>query len=389
MNGTQELYERYLEVYDEEEEDDRLMEKFKNEFLRDEMEEFLESLEIEIKSDWIKDDMAYQMLSIDIYESVKDIVREESEEEKSKEEKKVEIKTGSKERYEPTKLFGDFGIGAPTYIKRFWKEMQKEVDKNLKDFKISPEKYWIEIEKMWEEQSKVLKKNIERLAKTELPEEDVEKLKSEWEAFTEEMNFHLKEIPLEIELKRESIGDIIKDHTEESRDIMGDPERKLRDLYPLWFDMVKEVREELEDGRKMLEEKEEDLSDTWDEFSESISQELRELAEEHDEAKKLLEKWDLISDKLDKKMSKIPEKHDDIYKEFWENLGRKRPKLAKKIEEFTELTEKDYMDRIENVLEPIRSTYEKMIKPKKKDEKDEIKELKERIAELEKKLEEK
>jgi len=380
MDEVEELYERYLEVYDEEEEDDKLMEEFKNEFLRDEMEELLESLDIEIESDWIKDDMAYKMLSTDFYERVKEIVGETPEEGE-----KVEVKT--EKGFTPTKVFGDFGIGTPSYIKKFWKEMQKEVDKNLSDLKISPEKYWIEIEKMWEEQSEVVKKNIEMLAKRELPEEDVEKLMSEWEDFTEEMNFHLREIPLEIELRRESISDIIEEHTEKSREIMADPEKKLRDLYPLWFDLVKEVREELEDARNRLEDKEEALSDTWDEFSESITKELRELAEEHDEAKKLFEKWDLISDKLDKKMAKIPEKHDDIYKEFWESLGRKRPGLAKKIEEFTELTEKEYMDRIENILEPIRSTYEKMIKPK--DEKEEIKELKDRIAELEKKLEEK
>ncbi|MEF8833215.1 MAG: hypothetical protein V5A66_06855 [Candidatus Thermoplasmatota archaeon] len=385
MDKTDDLYERYLDVYDKGKEDDELMENFKNEFLRDEMEGFLESLEIEIKSDWIKDDMAYQMLSMDLYEEVKEMVEDSSEEEEEKE----EIETGSEESFTPTDLFGDFEMGAPKYIKKFWKEMQKEVDKNFKDLKISPEKYWGEIEEMWEEQSEVVKKNIERLAKTELPEEDIENLKNEWEAFTEEMNFHLKEIPLEIELRRESIGDIIEEHTEKSREIMAKSDRKLRDLYPLWFDMVKEVREELEEGRNRLEDKEEDLSDTWDEFSESISQELKELAEEHEEAKKLVEKWDLISDKLDKKMSKIPEKHDDIYKEFWENIGRERPKLAKKIEEFTELTEMDYIERIDNVLEPIRSTYEQMMKPKEKEEKEEIKELKERISELEKKLEEK
>jgi len=380
MDDVEKLYERYLEVYDEEE-DDKLMEKFKNEFLREEMEQLLENLEIEIKSDWVKDDMAYKMISTDFYERVKGKVGESSEE------KEVEVKKGQEESFAPTKLFGDFSIGAPSYIKKFWREMQKEVDKNLKDFKISPEKYWVEIEKMWEEQSKVVKKNIEMLAKKELPEEDVEKLKSEWKDFTKEMNFHLKEIPLEIELKRESISDIIEEHTEESREIMADPDKTLRDLYPLWFDMVKEVREELEDARNRLEDKEEALSDTWDEFSESISQELRELAEEHDEAKKLVEKWSLISDKLDKKMSKIPEKHDDIYKEFWESVGRKKPKLAKKIEEFTKLTEEDYIDKIENVLEPIRSTYEKMMKNKEKNEKEEIKELKKRISELEKKLE--
>jgi len=383
MDGTNELYERYLEVYDEEEEDDKLMKKFKDEFLREEMEQILESFDIELKSDWVKDDMAYEMISTDLYKKVEEAVTESSEEEEET------VETEFEEDLTPTKLFGDFNIGAPNYIKKFWKEMQKEVDKNLKDFKISPEKYWLEIEKMWEEQSEVVKKNIEMLAKTKLPEEDVEKLKNEWEAFTEEMNFHLKEIPLEIELKRESISDIIEEHTKESREIMADPGRKISDLYSLWFDMVKEVREELEEGRNRLEDKEEELSDTWDEFSESISHELRELAEDHDEAKKLLDKWDLISDKLDKKMVKIPEKHDDIYKEFWESLGRKKPKLAKKIEEFTELTEKDYMNRIEKVLEPIRSTYEKMTKPKEKDEKEEIKELKERITELEKKLEEK
>ncbi|MFW5946158.1 MAG: hypothetical protein ACOCSJ_03040 [Candidatus Natronoplasma sp.] len=383
MDRTNELYERYLEVYDEDEEDDKLMEKFKDEFLRDEMEDILESFEIELNSNWVKDDMASQMLSTELYKRVKDAVAESSEEEDET------VETGSKEPSTSAKLFGDFDIGAPSYIKKFWKEMQKEVDKNLKDIKISPEKYWLEIEKMWEEQSEVIKKNIEMLAKTKLPEEDVENLKSEWEDFTEEMNFHLKEIPLEIELKRESISDIIEEHTKESRKIMADPERKIRDLYPLWFDMIKEVREELEEGRNRLEDKEEELSDTWDEFSESITHELRELAEDHDEAKKLLDKWDLISDKLDKKMVKIPEKHDDIYKEFWESLGRKKPKLAKKIEEFTEITEKDYMDRIENVLEPIRSTYEKMMKPKEKDEKEEIEELKERISELEKRLEEK
>ncbi|MBS3789461.1 MAG: hypothetical protein KGY66_00910 [Candidatus Thermoplasmatota archaeon] len=385
MDDVNGLYERYLEVYDEEEEDDKLMEKFNDEFLRDEMEELLINLDVELESDWLKEDMAYQLLSIELYERVKDIVGEDSEEEKET----VKDEAKGEDIFTPTKLFGDFDIGAPKYIKKFWKEMQKEAGKNLKDLKISPEKYWIEIEKMWEEQSQVVKKNIEMLAKKGLPEEDVERLKKEWEDFSEEMNFHLKEIPLELEVKRESIGDIIEEHTEESRKIMAEPDRKLRDLYPLWFDMIKEVREELEDARDRLEDKEEALSDTWDEFSESISQELRELAEENEEAKKVLEKWELISSELDKKMSKIPEKHDDIYKEFWENLGRKRPKLAKKIEEFTEMTEKDYMERIENVLEPIRSTYEKMMKPKEKDQKEEIKELKERISELEKKLEEK
>jgi len=272
------------------------------------------------------------------------------------------------------------------YIKKFWKDMQDEVDKNLGDFRISPEKYLMEVEKMWEEQSQIIKKNIERLARTELPDEDVDRLKKVWNEFSEEMSFHLQEIPIEIELRRESIKDIMEEHTKKSREIIGDTERKMSDLYPLWFDMVNEIRDQLEEGRSRLEDKEEELYDTWDKFSEELTEELTEMAEENPKAERFLEKWELISGKLDKKISKMPEKHDHIYRDFWKSLGREKPRFARKIEELTEMTEIDYMDRIEKALEPIRTTYEKMVESKQKDKK--IEALEDRIAELEKKLEE-
>ncbi len=383
MDEAKELYERYLEVYDKEEDKDEIREILKDEFLKDEMEDLLASLDIEIQTGWTKDDMADQMLSVDFYEVVKGRLGKYGEE---KEESEPEVK---EEKFEPSKFFEGFTSEGPRYIKKFWEDMQKEVDKNLPGFKISPEKYWLEIEELWEEQSQVIKKNIERLARTELPDEDVDRLKAEWNKFSEEMNFHLKEIPLEIELRRETLNEIIEEHTEESRKIIADTDRKIRELYPLWFDMIKDIREELEEGRSSLEDKEEQLYDTWDEFSGTISEELKKMAEENETAENLLKKWSMISDRIDEKISKVPEKHDDIYRDFWENLGKEKPKLAKKIEELSEFTERDYMESIENLLEPIRSTYEKMIKPKETEKDKKISDLESRIAELEEKLEEK
>ncbi len=375
------LYERYLEVYDEEKDEDEIKEGLKDEFLKDEMNDLLSSLDIDVQASWTKDDMADQMLSVDFYEVVK------SRLERSMEEEEVEEKEEEKEEpFSADRLIGGLGMDTTKYIKKFWKDMQDEVDKNLGDFRISPEKYLMEVEKMWEEQSQMVKKNIERLARTELPDEDVDRLKEVWNEFSEEMSFHLQEIPIEIELRRESIKDIMEEHTKKSREIIGDTERKMSDLYPLWFDMVNEIRNQLEEGRSRLEDKEEELYNTWDRFSEELTEELTEMAEDNPKAERFLEKWELISGKLDEKISKMPDKHDHIYRDFWESLGREKPRLARKIEELTEMTEIDYMDRIEKALEPIRTTYEKMIESKQKDEK--IKALEDRIEELEKKLEE-
>ncbi len=383
MAKADELLERYLKVYEMKEDADDLLEELKEEFLKEEMEEIFEKCDMEVKTGWTKDEMAEEMLSEDFYEKVVTILKpsEEKKEEKSEKRKSV---------FSPSEFLKgiDLDFSEKDYMKKFWRDLQKEAETGLEDFKISPEKYWLEIEKMWKEQSEIIQKNIERLAKTKIPEDDVEKLKNEWNKFTQEMSFHLKEIPIEIELKKNSISGIIEKHTDESKEIMSDSERELRELYPLWFDMVKKVREELEEGRNVLENKEEELYDTWENFSNTISEELEELSEEYPAADDLLDKWNLISKKLDVKISKVPEKHDHIYRDFWESLGKKRPKLARKIEEITEKTEKDYMNMIEDALEPIRETYEQMIKPDKK-KKDEIKELKERIAELEKKLDEK
>lgn len=383
MDEADELYGRYLEAYDKKEDAEEIRDVLKDEFLKDEMEELLSSLDIDVQSNWTKDDMADQMLSIDFYEVVKGRVGQYDEEEEPEIEEEEEVDV-----FETADLLQGLTTDGGKYIKKFWEDMQKEVDESLGSFKISPEKYWMEVEDMWEEQSQVIKKNIERLAKTELPDEDVDRLKGEWEKFSGEMDFHMKEIPLEIEIRRETLKDVIQEHTDRSREIIADQDKKISELYPLWFDMVKEIREELGEGRKSLEDKEEELYDTWDEFSENITVQLKKMAKENENAEKLLKKWSLISDKLDKKISKIPKKHDHIYRDFWKNLGKEKPQLAQRIEEFTELAEMEYMDKLEEFLEPIRSTYEKMFKPglTKKDEK--IKTLEQRIEELERKLEE-
>ncbi len=385
MADKDNLFERYLETRKKTEDEEELIERLNVEFLKDEMEDLLEEVGVEVKSSWTKDEIAEHMISDEFFEKVKEEAG--SGEESGAEE--VEVKFTGEEKgeslFSAEKLLKGFDMASTRHIQKFWEDLQKEVDKGMKDFKISPETYWKEVEKLWKERSSEIQKSIERLAATEIPEEDLDDLKEEWQDFTKDMSYHLKEIPIAIELRKNAISDIIESHSDKSKKIIEDPDKKMRDLYPLWFDMVNEVREELEEGRNELEDMEEELYETWDEFSDNITEKMKELAEEHsEEGGEMLEQWSEISEEVDEKLSKVPEKHDDIYKEFWKNLGSKKPMLSKRIEE---LTKRDYEDMIGDFFKPMRDTFEKMIGTTERKE-EEIDELKERIAELEKKLEE-
>ncbi len=391
-----ELIQRYLETRDRTEEKEELIERLKVEFLKDEMEDLFEKLGVEVKTSWTKDEIAEQMVSDEFFKKVQkegDVEEEGSEEisEEESEGEEVEVNVTEEESedlFSPDKLLKGFDMASSRHIQKFWEDLQKEVEKGMKDFKISPETYWKEVEKLWEKRSLEIQKGIERLAGTEIPEEDLDDLKEEWQDFTKDMSYHLKEIPIAIELRKNAISDIIERHTDESREIIDDSDKKMRDLYPLWFDMVNQVRDELEEGRNELEDMEEELYDTWDKFSNNITEKMKELAKEHSEkGGEILEQWNAISEEIDDKLSKIPEKHDHIYKEFWKNLGSKKPMLAQKIEEFTT---RDYEDMIGDFFKPMKETFEKMIGPTETtgSKEKEIEELKERIAELEEKLEE-
>ncbi|MFO7791353.1 MAG: hypothetical protein R6W73_00020 [Candidatus Saliniplasma sp.] len=376
-----ELYERYMEVH-ENAEDEELISDLKNEFTKEEMKEIFEDLEFEFKESQNKDKIAERMADKKFYEAVT-----EKEEEgditikvsKDKSEEKSE--EGTKEKMVSTfNILEDLFQEESYNILKFWQNLKKEMDKGLEDIKNTHKKHMDKIGKRWDIKSDIFQEELE---KTEIPKEDLVELEKKWKELHVEMSESLKEIRDEMKSKKADIKEIIYEYIGDSQRIIEDEEMEMRDLYPLWFDMIKDVREELETSKETLEIEEIKLLETWDELSTKIRKEVKDLAEEHqEEAGDLLKIWMSISEDMDKLLEQIPDKYYDIYGEFWKGFRIKRPDLKYKLMQLTE----EYSDLMKDPLKSIKSTYEKLTKSSKEDE---VEQLKERIARLEKKLEEK
>ncbi len=383
MTDIDKLRKRFISTYDEEKEEDGLKEALDDEFLKDEMLELLKDAGVEAKSTWTKNELAEKIISEDIQEEI------EADEEEKSEVESGEEKGSMEDLFSPSKLLMTFTSGDTADMEEFWEDLQEEVEKGFKDFRISPQKYWEDVEEMWKERTRKFQKNIDALEDTNIPREEVEKLNELWKGFMKEMNLHLSEIPIELKLKKDNILDIIKDHSKKSRRMIANPNEDLKDLYPLWFDMVEEIREELEDARTFMEDREEMVYETWDEFKEEFTEELTAMAVEHaGEMEGMEEMWSSISEEIEERLAKGFEEHDHLYEAFWKEMGKEKPEMLKKFEELREKIEEDYTGMIEKALDSVKEGYQDMLAPTRKEKEEEIEELKERIEELEEKLEE-
>ncbi len=383
MTDIDKLRKRFISTYDEEKEEDGLKEALDDEFLKDEMLALLKDAGVEAKSTWTKNELAEKIISEDIQEEI------EADEEEKSEVESGEEKGSMEDLFSPSKLLMTFTSGDTADMEEFWEDLQEEVEKGFKDFRISPQKYWEDVEEMWKERTRKFQKNIDALEDTNIPREEVEKLNELWKGFMKEMNLHLSEIPIELKLKKDNILDIIKDHSKKSRRMIANPNEDLKDLYPLWFDMVEEIREELEDARTFMEDREEMVYETWDEFKEEFTEELTAMAVEHaGEMEGMEEMWSSISEEIEERLAKGFEEHDHLYEAFWKEMGKEKPEMLKKFEELREKIEEDYTGMIEKALDSVKEGYQDMLAPTRKEKEEEIEELKERIEELEEKLEE-
>ncbi|MEF8873397.1 MAG: hypothetical protein V5A88_01860 [Candidatus Thermoplasmatota archaeon] len=387
------LRKRLMDTVEEEKDEDRLKEDFKDEFLKDEMFSLLKSADMEPNTNWTKDELAEEMMAEDFMEKV------EEEYTPNEEEEEIELK-GKKSKvpimedlFSPSKMFMNFRTGEYDSMEEFWEDLQESLKGGFDEFKMPPQKYWEEVEEEWKKKVRKLQKNIDELSDTEIPQEDLEELKQMWKDFVKEMNLHMGEIPIELQLRKKNVLEIIKEHSEESKEILSEKERDLKELYPLWFEMIESIKEELEEARDYMEDKEEEIYDEWDMFKDEFTMEVEDIAVEHAEnMEDVDEMWSSLSESFEKKLAEGFGEHDHIYKAFWEEMGREKPIMFQKFEEFRENVEKDYSGMVEKALDSIREGYEEMISPVEKgtvkEKEEEIEELKERIEKLEKKLEE-
>jgi len=370
-----ELYERYIKIYERSEE---INKELQEEFTKDEMKKIFEDLDFDFKDSQNKDKVAERMADKKFYEAVKD----------KSEEGDITIKVSKEMSKEETKekLISTFGILEDMFqeesynILVFWQNLKKEMDKGLKDLKTTYRKHLDEIEEEWDIRSSEFEDELE---KSEIPQEDLEELERRWEELIIEVNESVNNIQDEMKDKKEDIKEIIYEYIGDSQRIIEDEDLAMRDLYPLWFDMIKDVRGKLEDSKGIIEKEEKKLVESWKELSKNVRKELKQLTEEHQkEAEELLKIWISISEDMDKLLEQIPDKYYERYGELLKQFRIKSPDLKFKIMELTD----EYSDLLKDPLKPIKSTYKKFTKSTNEKE---IEELKDRIARLEKKLEEK
>lgn len=370
-----ELYERYVKIYESSED---IKSDLKEEFTRDEMQEIFEDLDFEFKGSQNKDQISERMADEKFYEAVKDKSDEE--------EITIKVKKGEEDTKE--KLISTLNIlqdllqDESVTIKKFWKNLKKEADKGLEDVKSASRKHWDKIDEKWDLKSDRFQKHLDELEKSDIPDEELEELEERWGKITTQLDKRITDIREEMKGKKEDVKEIIYEYIGESQAIIEDDEKDMGDLYPLWFDMVKDIRDELEVSRDALEEKEIELIKTWDELSTDLRKELKKLAKEHEEEmEELFKIWISISEDVDKLLEQLPDKYYDIYGELWKGLRKKRPEIKFRLKELSE----EYSELIKDPMKSIKTTYKKFTK-RSKDE--EIQELKKRIAKLEEKLDE-
>ncbi|MGM0406326.1 MAG: hypothetical protein ACQEQM_09335 [Thermoplasmatota archaeon] len=365
-----ELHERYMKIYEDSED---IIEDLKKEFTKEEMKEIFEDLNFDFKDSQTKDVIAERMQDVKFYEAVKE------------QEGEITIKVSKGKEEKKEKLISTLNIlenliqEESQNIQKFWKGLKKEADKGLKDIKSTHKKHWDDIEDKWGIKSDRFQKELDE---TGIPKEELEELEQRWGKLLKEMNSGLKDIRGEMKMKREDIKEIIYEYIGDSQRIIQDEKKDMRDLYPLWFDMIKDIRDEVEKSKDVLKVEEAELLETWEELSTKIRKEVKDLADEHqEEADELFKIWISISEDMEKMLDQIPDKYYDMYSDFWKKTRIKRPDIKEKIMSLSD----EYSELMKDPLKSIRSTYKKILGPSK----DEIEELKERIAELEEKLEEK
>ncbi|MFW6142272.1 MAG: hypothetical protein ACOC53_06915 [Candidatus Saliniplasma sp.] len=370
-----ELYERYVKIYENSED---IKSDLKEEFTRDEMQEIFVDLDFEFKGLQNKDQISKRMADEKFYEAVK--------EKSGEREITIKVKKGEEDTKE--KLISTLNIlqdllqDESVTIKKFWKNLKKEADKGLEDVKSTSRKHWDKIDEKWDLKSDRFQKHLDELEKSDIPDEELEKLEERWGKLTTQLDKRIKDIREEMKGKKEDVKEIIYEYIGESQAIIEDDEKDMGDLYPLWFDMVKDIRNELEVSRDALEKKEIELIKTWDGLSTDLRKELKNLAKEHEEEmEELFKIWISISEDVDKLLEQLPDKYYDIYGELWKGFRKKRPEIKLKLKELSE----EYSELIKDPMKSIKTTYKKFTKTSKDEE---IQELKKRIAKLEKKLDE-
>jgi len=375
-----ELYERYIEIYDDAED---LIEDLKDGFTKDEMKEIFQSLELEFDTSHNKDQISKRMADKGFYERVKDELKDDEIDIKLLDDADVDEVTKEK-LFLTLETLQKMFLEESELIQSFWKNLKKEADKSIGEIRDASKKHIEEIQETWDIKTDKFQEDIEELAEGDIPEEDLEDLEEGWEELVIKINTRLEQIRDEIKRKKGDIKEIIYEYIADSQRIMEDDDKDMRDLYPLWFDMIKDVREELEQSREALEEKEEGLLKTWNDLSDKVQIEVMKLAEEHEEeAGELVKIWTSMAEDIDKRMEELPKKYRDIYGKFWKEFGMKKGIPVK--DRIMKISQ-EYSDLFQDPLKSLKETYSKYFEPK---EKDEIDELKERIAKLEKKLEEK
>ncbi len=385
------LRERFLDIAEDGEEKKNLEDDLRDEFLKDEMVALLESAGIETKANWTKDELSEKMLSDSFIERVvEDFTPPDDKVRASVKRKKMGL-SFFEDMLSPSKLLMNFKSGEYGGIEEFWEDLQKELRSGFGEFKLPPQKYWESVEKEWKEKVRKIQHNINELSETEIPQEEIEELNKLWKDFVKEMSLHLGEIPIELQLRKKKVFGMIQEHTDESKEIISKREKNLKELYPLWFDMVEDIRQELEDTRNYMEDKEEMIYDQWEEFKGEFTTKVEALAVENaDKMEKVDKLWSSLSKNFEKSLAKGFEKDHHLHEAFWEELGREKPLMFNRFEKIRKKLQDDYYQMAEQTIESLKQGYEEMTTLEEKDEeKDkEIAELKKRIEELEKKLEE-
>ncbi|MFO8109201.1 MAG: hypothetical protein R6U17_01565 [Thermoplasmata archaeon] len=384
MADMKELVEKYVDAFEKFDDDAQKKKEMVNCMLKDELLDFAQECGVEVESRWTKDEIAEKLIKPEIYDRFIGSEEEEPEE-------KVEVEVKTEEKGSPS--FNLFPT--PTQFsssREAWESLSRSIEKNLERFTDGSVKHWETLEAEWASRADEFQNEIERIGGEGIPVEDYKEISVLWRNFFNKMTARFFKVSKVVRDRSEELTNIVEKYDEDARDIFSRGEFSMEhmgDLYSLWMDMTREIRDEVDRAGNDIASDYSNLTETWERFSEKTANALNELRERQGKQSDVLYKnWNRIFEDVNEEIYTGIKESRRWYEEIWNTIGDQNSTLMEAVLDGFKEMESNYVKLLRNSLDFIQSRYYRPLgmtgqpgTPTK-----EMENIRKRIEELEKKL---
>lgn len=395
MTDMKELRERYLEVFENIDDETERKKQVVECMLKNELLGFAQEHGIPVENRWTKGRIAEELINPDIYNKI--VGMKDSEENTEKEDHKDVKKDERSETEEPGKKYPSFQM-FPSMTRYgnlwdSWQSLSRGVEDNLKRYTGRCTEHWERLEDEWVSRAKEFQKEIDGLGEEGIPPEDYKDMSVLWRNFLNKMTARFFRISSDLRERDDHLTNIINRYDEAVRDIFSEDEFKMENmgrLYSLSLDMTREIRDQIEKTGRDITDDFFHMSTTWEKFSIKTVNMLNELRKHQGrQTDGLYGSWNAIFKEINSQISGGIKQSRGWYDDIWKTVGEQGSTFLGSMGDVFKEVESNYTRLLRDSLDFMQSGHSRMINPDQHPAggaDDELENIRKRIEELEKKL---